>query len=168
MIVKNLIKEHVDDVIDNVNRRYQDLQKAITYDALPNKLRSTLMSNMLEAAMADIMPDTVSPFTDHEPDLYVKDTALEIKTTTSSSQWLGGVLSKRPGEYLMTSFSEDIDSIKWFILHTHLVESDWSYPPKRNYNGTTITLDYLLENTPAEIIKGSVHKKIKRQHIIWS
>ena len=94
-MIKQHIKSYLPQVLEEANNRFKIFKSVVDYDSLSTKLKSELISNMLEASFSKVVPDVVSPFTDGEPDLYVKGSPLEIKTAKTSHVWRGGEFSKR-------------------------------------------------------------------------
>ncbi len=84
-----LINSYIDDVIMETNKRFRTFKSVVEYSTLSTKLKSELISNMLEASFSSIIPGVKSPFSDNEPDLWVMETPLEIKTAKTSHVWSG-------------------------------------------------------------------------------
>ncbi len=160
------IKQHLPDVIEESNKRFQTFKSAIDYDSLSTKLKSELISNMLEAAFKQVVPNTIAPLSDHEPDLYVNDQALEIKTAKTSHTWRSGTFTKRESDYLLVSYDDSDGDLKWFFIFTNLVKEDWNVSKSDSYYATTIDLDFILDNKENEILKGSTLKKRIKRHLI--
>ena len=165
-ITKETIRLHLDDVIEESNKRFETFKTAIDYSTLSTKLKSELISNMLEAAIQEVVPDTIAPLSDHEPDLYIKEQALEIKTAKTSHTWRSGTYTKRESDYLLVSYDDSGDELKFFFLFTNLLKDDWTVSGSNNYYATTINLDYILENKENEILLGDIQKKRIKNHLI--
>lgn len=161
------IQEHLGDVLRDCGERIRLLKTVTAYDSLSTKLKSELISNMLEASFANV-PDIVAPFSDSEPDLWVDGRALEIKTARTPHTWRGGEYSKRESDYLMVSYDDSDDGWKWFVLHTYLKESDWKSSGSSSYYATTIDMNHIIENTPYTILVGDTVKKKVKYHVICS
>jgi hypothetical protein len=159
------LKIHLSDVIYEANQRFKTFKSVVEYSTLSTKLKSELISNMLEASFTKVVPDVVAPFSDNEPDLWVNGTALEIKTAKTTYVWRGGEFSKRESDYLMVSYDDSGDEMKWFFLHTYLLESDWKSSGSGNYYATTIDLNDILRKD-YHILVGDVKKKKIKNHLI--
>ena len=164
MMIK-LLENHLSDVISEANNRIQTFKSVVEYSTLSTKLKSELISNMLEASFAKVVPDVIAPFSDNEPDLWVVKTPLEIKTAKTTHVWRGGEYSKRESDYLMVSYDDSGDEMKWFFLHTYLLESDWKSSGSGNYYATTIDLNDILKKD-YRILVGDVKKKKIKTHLI--
>jgi hypothetical protein len=160
-----LLQNHLSDVIIEANKRYNTFKTVVEYSTLSTKLKSELISNMLEASFASVVPEVTAPFSDNEPDLWVVSTPLEIKTAKTTHVWRGGEFSKRESDYLMVSYDDSGDELKWFFLHTYLLESDWKSSGSGNYYATTIDLNDILKKDYIILIGDVVKKKIKN-HLI--
>jgi hypothetical protein len=164
MMVK-LLENHLNSVISEANKRLRTFKSVVEYSTLSTKLKSELISNMLEASFAKVVPDVISPFSDNEPDLWVMGNPLEIKTAKTTYVWRGGEFSKRESDYLMVSYDDSGDEMKWFFLHTYLLESDWKSSGSGNYYATTIDLNDILKKD-YRILVGDVKKKKIKTHLI--
>jgi hypothetical protein len=90
---------------------------------------------------------------------------LEIKTAKTTHVWRGGEFSKRESDYLMVSYDDSGTDLKWFFLHTYLLESDWKSSGSGNYYATTVDLNDILKKDYTILIGDVVKKKIKT-HLI--
>jgi hypothetical protein len=160
-----LINSYIDDVIMETNKRFRTFKSVVEYSTLSTKLKSELISNMLEASFSSIIPGVKSPFSDNEPDLWVMETPLEIKTAKTSHVWRGGEFSKRESDYLMVSYDDNGDELKWFFLYTYLMESDWKSSGSGNYYATTIDLNDILKKD-YHLLVGDLEKKRIKTHLI--
>jgi hypothetical protein len=163
---KQIIKAYLPDIIDESNKRFQTFKSAIDYDALSTKLKSELISNLLEASFKTVVPNTVAPLSDREPDLYLNKKALEIKTAKTSHTWRSGTFTKRESDYLLVSYDDSEGELKWFFLFTNLIKEDWEVSKSDSYYATTINLDWILENKEHEIIQGNTQKKRIKRHLV--
>ena len=165
-MIKDYIVKHLSSVLEETNARFKTFKSVVDYKSLSTKLKSELISNMLEASFAKVVPDVVSPFADSEPDLYVKGIPLEIKTSKTTHLWRGGEYSKRPSNYLLVSYDDSGEDLKWFFIYTELLESDWKSSQSQNYYATTIDLNYVLSEKQYEILVGDLEKKRVKTHLI--
>ena len=161
----NYLQRHLSDVIFEANKRFQTFKSVVEYSTLSTKLKSELISNMLEASFASVVPEIEAPFSDNEPDLRVMGSSLEIKTAKTTHVWRGGEFSKRESDYLMVSYDDSGTDLKWFFLHTYLLESDWKSSGSGNYYATTVDLNDILKKDYTILIGDVVKKKIKT-HLI--
>jgi hypothetical protein len=161
----NLIKDNLPAVLKDANQRFKTLKTAVEYSTISTKLKSELISNILEAAFSSVIPEVEAPFSDNEPDLWVMGTPLEIKTAKTSCIWRGGEFSKRESDYLMVSYDDSGDELKWFFLYTYLMESDWKSSGSGNYYATTIDLNDILKKD-CQILVGDLEKKRIKTHLI--
>jgi len=160
-----LLQNHLSSVIAETNKRFNTFRTVVEYSTLSTKLKSELISNMLEASFASVVPEVTAPFSDNEPDLWIVSTPLEIKTAKTTHVWRGGEFSKRESDYLMISYDDSGDELKWFFLHTYLLESDWKSSGSGNYYATTIDLNDILKKDYTIFVGDVVKKKIKN-HLI--
>jgi hypothetical protein len=160
-----LLQNHLSSVIAETNKRFNTFRTVVEYSTLSTKLKSELISNMLEASFASVVPEVTAPFSDNEPDLWIVSTPLEIKTAKTTHVWRGGEFSKRESDYLMVSYDDSGDELKWFFLHTYLLESDWKSSGSGNYYATTIDLNDILKKDYTIFVGDVVKKKIKN-HLI--
>jgi hypothetical protein len=164
--MREYILSYLPQVVEEANNRFKIFKSVVDYGSLSTKLKSELISNMLEASFSKVVPDVVSPFSDGEPDLYVKGTALEIKTAKTTHTWRGGEFSKRESDYLLVSYDDSGDDLKWFFVHTYLMESDWKSSGSDSYYATTIDLNYVMESKEYQILMGKTEKKRVKNHLI--
>jgi hypothetical protein len=160
-----ILQNYLSDVIDEANKRIKTLKSAVEYSTISTKLKSELISNILEASFQSVVSDITAPFSDNEPDLYVKGIPLEIKTAKTTCVWRGGEYSKRESDYLMVSYDDSGDVMKWFFLYTYLMESDWKSSGSGNYYATTIDLNDILKKD-CYILVGDMEKKRVKTHLI--
>jgi hypothetical protein len=165
-MIREYVTEHLPVVVEDVNKRFKTLKSALDYDSLSTKLKSELISSILETAFASVVPNVISPKLDREPDLRVFGEPLEIKTSKTTYVWRGGEFSKRESDYLLVSYDDSEDTLKWFMIHTHLLESDWKSSVSDSYYATTIDLNYVLENKDHQILIGSLLKKKTKSHLV--
>lgn len=166
--MKNIdyVRSNLNEIIEKTNEKVKIQRKLLDWNKISTKLKSELISNFLETSFSEVLSEVEAPKSDHLPDLLVKKEPLEIKTAKTTRKWRGGEYSKRESDYLMVSYDDSDDSMKWFFLYTYLKESDWKSSVSENYYATSIDLDYILDNTDYEILKGGYEKKIKLRHLI--
>lgn len=165
-MIKEYISNYLPQVVEEANTRFKIFKSVVDYGSLSTKLKSELISNMLEASFSKVVPDVISPFSDGEPDLYVKGTALEIKTAKTTHIWRGGEFSKRESDYLLVSYDDSGADLKWFFIYTYLMESDWKSSGSDSYYATTIDLNYVMESKKYDILMGKTEKKRIKNHLI--
>jgi len=154
------------EVVEEADLRWMNLKMAVDYDKLSTKLKSELISNILEASFERVADDIQAPLSDDMADLVVRGENLEIKTAKTTRVWRGGEYSKRESEYVLVSYDDSGDSLDWFFIYTYLTEDDWKSSKSGNYYATTIDLDYVLDNCPHKILCGTVEKKRILRHLI--
>jgi hypothetical protein len=164
--MREYILSYLPQVVEEANNRFKIFKSVVDYGSLSTKLKSELISNMLEASFSKVVPEVISPFSDGEPDLYVKGTALEIKTAKTTHTWRGGEFSKRESDYLLVSYDDSGADLKWFFVHTYLMESDWKSSGSDSYYATTIDLNYVMETKEYQILMGKIQKKRVKNHLI--
>tara|TARA_B100001564_G_C20571344_1_gene638506 strand:- start:84 stop:629 length:546 start_codon:yes stop_codon:yes gene_type:complete len=170
-IDKNITKSLINnlDAIDiQIDKRFKLFKESMGsgYEKLSTKLKSEILSNLIEAAVEESINEVSAPTKDHMPDLLMNSKPLEIKTTAGTDSWRGGEFSKRPGDYIMVGWEEVLGVLKTFMVHTFLEESDWNSSGSDNYYATSITLTEILNNAPYEILKGGLNKKIVKTHMV--
>jgi hypothetical protein len=165
-MITEYISNYLPQVVEEANTRFKIFKSVVDYGSLSTKLKSELISNMLEASFSKVVPDVISPFSDGEPDLYVKGTTLEIKTAKTTHIWRGGEFSKRESDYLLVSYDDSGDDLTWFFIHTYLMESDWKSSVSDSYYATTIDLNYVMESKEYHILMGKTEKKRIKNHLI--
>jgi hypothetical protein len=165
-MIKEYIQNYLPDVMEEANNRFKIFKSVVDYDSLSTKLKSELISNMLEASFSKVVPHVISPFTDGEPDLYVMGNPLEIKTSKTTHLWRGGEFSKRESDYLLVSYDDSGEDLKWFFIHTYLMESDWKSSGSSSYYATTIDLNYVLDTKEHSILFGETVQKRIKKHLI--
>ena len=111
--MKDKIKAHLPQVISEVNNRLSVLKSVTDWESFSTKLKSELISNIVETSFASIVPNTKDPKKDAEPDLYIDDKPLELKTSKTTNCWRGGEFSKRESDYLLIAWDEIDDNFKW-------------------------------------------------------
>lgn len=129
-------------------------------------MKSELISNILEASFEDVSDEIEAPLSDDQADLIVRNENLEIKTAKTTRTWRGGEFSKRYSDYILVSYDDSEDELKWFFMYTNLDEEDWKSSGSKNYYATTIDLDYVLENKEYKILVGDYQKKRILNHLI--
>ncbi len=165
--MKDTIKHHLPQVITEVDKRLSVLKSVTDWQSFSTKLKSELISNIVETSFATIIPNTVDPKRDAEPDLYIDDKPLEIKTSRTTTTWRGGEFSKRDSDYLLIAWDEEDSAFKWFVCWTHLKEIDWKSSKSSSYYATTIDIDDVLKLEQTEILMGDVVKKRIKNHICF-
>lgn len=163
--MKSIIKEYLPQILGEVERRVIVLKEVADWETLSTKLKSELISNIIETTFSSIVPNTYDPKKDSEPDLYVNGEALEIKTAKTTYMWRGGEYSKRNGNFLLIGWNEIEGELRWFVLFTYLNESDWKSSTSSNYYATTIDLNDVLKISQTDILWGNTVKKKIKEHI---
>ena len=152
-------------MVGEANQRFGKLKSAVDYHTISTKLKSELISNILEASFQIVIDEVQAPLSDNAPDLLVGGIPLEIKTARTTCVWRGGEFSKRESDYLMVSYDDSGDELKWFFLYTYLMESDWKSSGSGNYYATTIDLNDILKKD-YHILVGDLEKKRIKTHLI--
>lgn len=165
-MIREYVKKHLAGVLEDANHRFKTLKTALDYDSLSTKLKSELISNILETSFSTIVPNVVSPKLDREPDLRIFGRPCEIKTAKTTCLWRGGEFSKRESDYILVSYDDSGVDMKWFCVHVYLTESDWKSSVSNSYYATTIDLNYVLENKEYEILVGDLVKKRTKRHLV--
>ena len=160
------IRLWINDVVGEATNRFYTFRGLVDYDSLSTKLKSELISNILEASFAKVVPQCISPRLDSEPDLVVGGIPLEIKTSKTTHIWRGGEYSKRASDYLLVSYDDSGGGIKWFFMWTSLLKGDWKSSSSGSYYATTIDLDWVMDNKDYDIIVGGVVKKKVKRHLV--
>lgn len=133
------------------------------------KLRSEIISALLEINMERYVPGAVAGKGDHEADVYINGMPLELKTAFNAREWRGGEYSKRHGNFLLVSWkSTEQNDIEWFALHAMLSEQDWKSSTSANYYATSITLDAALQNCNGQVLIGEVRQARKLSHPVYA
>ncbi len=129
------------------------------------KLRSEIISALLENSMEKYIPMARAGAGDHEADVYIDGVPLELKTAFNARQWRGGEYSKRRGDFLLISWTATTDNeLNWFAVHTRLTEQDWQSSGSKNYYATTVTLDAVLQSKSSSVLVGGVRQAKKLKH----
>lgn len=165
--MKHIIKQHLDQILEEAEKRINKSKETIDWEKLSTKLKSELISNIIETSFSTIVPHTYDPKKDSEPDLYIHETPLEIKTSKTTHTWRGGEYSKRNGNFLLIGWGEIDNHIKWFVLFTNLNENHWNSSKSKNYYATTIKLSDVLKLQDTEILYGKTIKKRINHHILY-
>ena len=124
----------IDSTINNVIKLIRTAKEiGISFS---RKQTSEFMSSIVESAFVESgkLHDikVVAPKVDHEPDLYIDNMPLEIKTKHKvSGEWRGGAFSKRSCEYLFVSYNI-IDNyltsgVEWFAIQKYVEENKCSF-----------------------------------------
>jgi len=153
-------------VVEEANIRWRNLKTSVDYDKLSTKLKSELISNILEASFESVGDNIEAPLSDDMADLVVNGENLEIKTAKTTRVWRGGEFSKRESEYVLVSYDDSGENLDWFFIYTYLTEDDWKSSGSNSYYATTIDLDHVLDNCPHKILCGTVEKKRILRHLI--
>lgn len=163
--MKKTVKKYLPKILKEVERRVSILKEVADWETLSTKLKSELISNIIETTFSSIVPNTYDPKKDSEPDLYVNGKSLEIKTAKTTYMWRGGEYSKRNGNFLLIGWDEIDGEMRWFVIFTFLNENDWKSSTSSNYYATTIDLNDVLKINETEILCGSTVKKKIKEHI---
>jgi len=166
--INNLLKSNLDKIELELNKRFSLLKKGMGngFNKLSTKLKSELLSNLVETSTEETISGAIAPTKDYMPDLVMVNKPLEIKATATSDAWRGGEFSKRPGDYVMVGWEEVKGKLKLFILHTFLTKEDWTSSNSDNYYATTISLTEIVENVKYSILKGGLLKKRIKTHMV--
>jgi hypothetical protein len=164
--ITNLLNNNLSEIESRLNKGFKDYKSIPGYDKHSTKLKSEILSNLIESVVSELITEAVAPGKDHMADLIVDGTPLEIKTTATSDSWRGGEFSKRPGDYIMVGWEEVCGVLKTFMLHTFLEESHWKSSGSGNYYATSISLSDIIEKVPYNILKGKVEKKRIKNHMV--
>lgn len=159
------IKNHLPQVIEEVNRRLSLVKEVTDWESFSTKLKSELISNIVETSFSTIVPNTTAPKMDSEPDLIIDTKPLELKTSKTTTTWRGGEFSKRESDYLLIAWNEIKGEFKWFVCYTYLKESDWKSSQSSSYYATTIDINDVLKISTTEILMGGTQKKRIKEHI---
>lgn len=123
---------------------------------LSDKQKSELISGLLENNVEKHVEGAVAPKVDSEPDLYVNDQPVEIKTTAGES-WRGGTFSKRPGYYVFVSWKADADNnVEFFMSGVHMKKEDWKASTSDTYYATTYGKKELANNPQVAYFSGGL------------
>jgi hypothetical protein len=166
--IRNTIEQNLPEIENRLNQNFNLFKQSLGrgYDKLSTKLKSELLSNMVESTFEDTISGVIAPTKDSEADVIIDTKPLEIKTTATTDSWRGGEFSKRPGDYLMVGWEEVEGELRLFMLLTYLTEQDWISSGSDNYYATSISLTKIVESLPHHIIKGSVLKKRIKTHMV--
>lgn len=163
----------IDTALAKVDEDWEDLFKRYG-PRLRSKAKtaSELLSWSLEEALSKTVPGCRVGAGDHEADIYINGTPVEIKNTQNSNTWRGGKYSKRSGEFLLVSYTIDAHTgkLKWFVIQTELEKEEWVDSASESYYATSITLDYVLNfsnKNNYRILRGNVRKSILRWHPVF-
>ena len=159
------VKQHLPQVIEEVNRRLVLIKEVTDWESFSTKLKSELISNIVETSFESIVPNIVAPKMDSEPDLIVDGKPLELKTSKTTTTWRGGEFSKRESDYLLIAWNEIKGEFKWFVCYTYLKESDWKSSQSSSYYATTIDINDVLRFPASQILMGGTQKKRIKEHI---
>lgn len=163
--MKDTIKTYLPQVIQEVNHRLSVLKTVVDWVSFSTKLKSELISNIVETSFSIVVPNAVDPKKDAEPDLYIDGHALELKTSKTTTTWRGGEFSKRNSDYLLIAWEEINNEFKWFVCWTHLTEDDWKSSKSSSYYATTIDINDVLLKKETEILLGETKQKRIKKHI---
>jgi len=166
--IKNIIEKNLPNVENKLNYNFNLFKQSLGrgYDKLSTKLKSELLSNMVESTFEDTIKGVFAPTKDSEADLQFLNKPLEIKTTATTDSWRGGEFSKRPGDYLMVGWEEIDGELRLFMLLTYLTKQDWISSGSNNYYATSITLTKIVESLSYHILKGDIVKKRVKTHMV--
>jgi hypothetical protein len=133
------------------------------------KLRSEIISALLENNMERYIPHARAGTSDREADVYIQNVPLEIKTAFNARDWRGGEYSKRRGDFLLISWTvTTTNELAWFAVHTLLTEQDWKSSGSQNYYATTVTLDAVLQNGQSTVLIGDIRQARKLKHPVFT
>lgn len=165
--MKDKIKYYLPDVLTETNRRLFVLKEVADWKKFSTKLKSELISNIVETSFSSIVPGVTDPKKDSEPDLYVDGVPLELKTSRTTNSWRGGEFSKRTSDYLLIAWNEIDDTFQWFVTYTFLTEDNWTSSTSSSYYATIVDLDTVLSLPMTEVLVGSTLKKKVKHHTVY-
>lgn len=167
--MKDTINYYLTEIIEDVERRLSTVKEVLDWNSFSTKLKSELISSMWETSFSYIVPNTISPKLDSEPDLYLESQPLELKTSKTTTTWRGGEFSKRESNYLLIAWNEnEYGMFDWFVCYTYLTEDDWKSSQSNNYYATTIDIGDVLKLPKTEILKGKTQVKRIKEHVIFN
>tara|TARA_R100000005_G_C4883335_1_gene133877 strand:+ start:70 stop:582 length:513 start_codon:yes stop_codon:yes gene_type:complete len=164
--ITKLLSDNLSEINSKLNEGFEDYKSIPGYDKHSTKLKSEILSNLIESVVSDLLKEAIAPGVDHMADLIVDGTPLEIKTTATSDSWRGGEFSKRPGDYIMVGWEEVSGVLKTFMLHTFLEKNHWKSSGSGNYYATSISLSEILDKVPFKVLKGGLEKKRIKTHMV--
>jgi hypothetical protein len=160
----NVINDEVLNGVRGDVKKLFDVLEELNLDT-SEKQKSELISGLVENNVAKFVPNARAPKLDSEPDLYINQQPIEIKTT-AGEQWRGGKYSKRPGYYVFVSWKMDAQhNADFFMAGTQMEESDWKMSKSKNYYATTYGKKELAANQDVEFFTGNldVYMRGKKQ-----
>lgn len=167
MMMRNKIEYYLPEVIEDVERRLSTVKEVLDWSSFSTKLKSELISSVWETSFSYIVPNVIAPKTDNEPDLYIDNQPLELKTSKTTTTWRGGEFSKRESNYLLIAWDEVNDIFQWFVCFSYLTESDWKSSTSNNYYATTIDIGDVVKLSTTKIFLGTTEKKRIKEHIVF-
>lgn len=167
-----VITENWNDIHFDIVRRFNLFNDIMNDIDLSNKTKSEIMSAVVETAFLSVLKrkdcDVRTPKLDSEPDAYVMGEAVEIKTT-SGDQWRGGSFSKRPGLYILASWSYNPqEETQLFAALQNMSEGDWKSSmldsqnnviQGSNYYATVYGKKALVEQNKYTLLSGDIEHK---------
>lgn len=153
-------------ILEEVNRRIRLIKESANWSRLTTKLKSEFISNLVGTVMSEMITDCYSPQLDSEPDLIMYGEPLELKTSHKTRIWQSGRFSKRGQNFLLISWEEVKEDIRWFVCFTKILMSDWEVPDCDSYYGTKVDLDFVLEKDQTTILRGTTMKKRKLTYTV--
>lgn len=161
------IEYYLPEVIEDVERRLSTVKEVLDWGSFSTKLKSELISSVWETSFSYIVPNVIAPKTDNEPDLYIDNQPLELKTSKTTTTWRGGEFSKRESNYLLIAWDELNDMFQWFVCFSYLTEDDWKSSTSSNYYATTIDIGDVVKLPSTKIFLGTTEKKRIKEHIVF-
>ena len=160
------LRSWIEPVLKNADQRWEVLVR--DFPRLRTKLYSELISNIIEESFRVTVPGVRVGVADGEPDLYIWDHPVEIKTAANNRVWRGGDFSKRPGEYLLVGYTQtDKRTLKWFVVQTELTKSEWISSGSDNYYATSVNLDSVLNGGKFQVLWGDTIFKKTVTHPVY-
>lgn len=165
--VTKVLCEYIRPVLKQVDRDLAQFNKKLGH-RMTAKLQSEIISGLIQNHYQALAPGVRIGAGDHEADLYVGDTPVELKTSRESREWRGGEYSKRSGHYLLVSWSpvDPTVRIQWCVVLVKLEEKDWRSSGSASYYATTVSLDEALDKR-GRVIVGDTRKAKVRRHPVY-
>jgi len=84
---------------------------------------------------------------------------IEIKVTSTNSNWRGGEFSKRPYDYLLISWGGNFDN--FFVAYTHIENDDWISSISKGYYAPIFKVEKLYNKIDKVIFIGKFRQSGK-------
>ena len=160
--MQTILQQYLRPVLAQTVQDFELFQQKLG-NRISTKLRSEIISALLQNAFAQIVPNARSGTSDREADVYVNGIPLEIKSSHKSREWRGGEFSKRSGDFLLVSWQLSKTNVPtWCCIHAILTEADWRPSSSPKYYATSIVLDDVLAK--GTVLIGNTRMAKKRYH----